>query len=44
MFALDFNNISIPVESPEQSMLTKDFPLVKRRYIQKQINNKFLFT
>lgn len=35
MFTLDFNTVAIPVESAEQPMLTKDFPLVKRSILQR---------
>ena len=34
MFFIDLNNIDIPYESAEQSLLTKDYPLLKRRLDQ----------
>jgi hypothetical protein len=44
MFFIDLNNANIPYESAEQSLLTKDYQLLKRRFEWIQFARRFFFS
>lgn len=37
LFTLDLHSVNIPYESAEQSLLTQDYPLLKRKYEKKHL-------